>query len=457
MVRDGVFPPTLHYEKPNPNFDFENSPFRVNTARSAWRANGRPRRAGVSAFGVGGTNAHVVIEQAPKRDEVASTKPAQLLVLSARSEAALDRASDNLAVHLQGRSTLDLANAAWTLQIGRKAFDYRRTVVARDVKEAISALREKTPARGTRSQRKEGPAINFLFPGQGAQHVNMAREIYQAEPVFREEVDKCAEILRPYLDADLRKLIYPIDPESAQAKQRLTDTAIAQPAIFVVEFALAKLLMEWGIHPQAMLGHSIGEFVAACLAGVFSLEDALGLVATRGKLVQEIPKGGMLSVRLAESDLRRRLGNDLAIAAVNSPSLCVVAGQFGALEKLEKDLDGEGIVFRRLITSHAFHSAMMDPAIGPFTAAVAKIKLSAPKMPYVSGVTGTWVDAEQATSPAYWGRHLRETVQFSPAIALFRKEASTALLEVGPGNVLGTLARQHSAASADQVIVSTPL
>jgi amino acid adenylation domain-containing protein len=455
VVRDGVFPPTLHYEKPNPNFDFENSPFRVNTARSAWKANGLPRRAGVSAFGVGGTNAHVVVEQAPKRDEVASTKPAQLLVLSARSEAALDRASDNLAVHLQGRSTLDLANAAWTLQIGRKAFDYRRTVVARDVKEAISALREKTPARGTRSRRKESPAINFLFPGQGAQHVNMACEIYQAEPVFRAEVDKCAEILRPYLDADLRELIYPIDPESAQAKQRLTDTAIAQPAIFVVEFALAKLLMEWGIHPQAMLGHSVGEFVAACLAGVFSLEDALGLVATRGKLVQEIPKGGMLSVRLAESDLRRRLSNDLAIAAVNSPSLCVVAGQFGALEKLEKDLAGEGIVCRRLITSHAFHSAMMDPAIEPFIAAVAKIKLSAPKIPYVSGVTGTWVDAEQATDPAYWGRHLRETVQFSPAIALFRKEASTALLEVGPGNVLGTLARQHSAASADQVIGAT--
>ena len=455
VVRDGIFPSTLYYNKPNPNFDFANSPFRVNTERSPWNAIGMPRRAGVSAFGVGGTNAHVIVEQAPKRAEVGARKPAHLLTLSARSDAALDRACDNLATFLSNRSTIDLANTAWTLQIGRKAFDCRTTIVASDVNEAVSALREKAPTRRRRSRQQEIAAVDFLFPGQGAQHVNMAREIYEAEPVFREEVDRCAEILRPHLDVDLRKLIYPNEANLAKATERLTDTAIAQPAIFVVELALARLLLSWGIQPRAMLGHSIGEFVAACLAGVFSLEDALALVATRGKLMHEISKGGMLSVRLPEPDLRERLDDQLDIAAINSPSLCVVAGDFDALKNLQNELEGEGIVCRPLVTSHAFHSAMVDPVIEPFTAAVAKLQRSAPKIPYLSGVTGTWITAEQAVDPTYWGLHLRQAVQFSPAISLLRNGPTAVLLEVGPGNVLGTLARQHTAASNDQVVTST--
>ncbi len=455
VVRDGIFPPTLHYHKPNPNFDFANSPFRVNTERSSWSAIGMPRRAGVSAFGVGGTNAHVIIEQAPNRAHVHALKPAHLLTLSARSDAALDRACDNLATFLSDRSTIDLANAAWTLQIGRKAFDCRTTIVASDVNEAVSALREKASARRPRSRRQENAAVDFLFPGQGAQRVNMAREIYDAEPAFREDVDRCAEILHPHLGADLRKFIYPNKGDLAKATEQLTDTAIAQPAIFVIELALARLLLSWGIKPRAMLGHSVGEFVAACLAGVFSLEDALALVATRGKLMHEIPNGGMLSVRLPEPDLRGRLDDQLDIAAINSPSLCVVAGDFNALKNLQNELEGEGIICRALVTSHAFHSAMMDPVIEPFTAAVAKLQRSAPKIPYLSGVTGTWITAEQAVDPTYWGRHLRQAVQFSPAISLLRSAPTAVLLEVGPGNVLGTLARQHVAASDDQIVSST--
>lgn len=452
VVREGIFPPTLHYTKPNPNFDFDKSPFRVSTDRGSWASNGSVRRAGVSAFGVGGTNAHIVIEQAPQRAAPVSLKPAHLLTISARSEAALNRACENLATFLYGRSAADLANTAFTLQVGRKTFDYRRSIVARDVNEAVGALRKKAGAPRPRSA-PEQATVDFLFPGQGAQRINMSREIYQAEPAFRATVDRCSEILKPHLGSDLRDLIYPA--EGATGQERLKDTAIAQPAIFVVEYALARLLHSWGIRPRAMLGHSVGEFVAACLAGVLSLEDALALIATRGKLMQRLPKGGMLAVRLPEADLRSRLSENLDIAAINAPSLCVVAGPSDAVRALNETLDKEGIGCRYLETSHAFHSAMMDPVVQPFTAAVAAIDLKPPKIPYISGVTGKWITAEQATDPNYWGLHLRQAVRFSSGIALLRQDVATVLLEVGPGKALAGLARQHTATSPEQVVAST--
>ena len=454
VVRNGIFPPTLHYKKPNPNFDFDKSPFRVSTDRSSWPSNGMARRAGVSAFGVGGTNAHVVIEQAPHRTAPVSLKPAHLLTISARSEAALNRACENLADFLSEKSAGDLANAAFTLQVGRKTFDYRRSIVAHDVNEAVGALRKKAGAPRPRSAQQQA-AVDFLFPGQGAQRVNMGREIYQTERTFRETVDRCSEILLPYLGADLRKLIYPAEGEHTDVQERLKDTAIAQPAIFVVEYALARLLQSWGIRPRAMLGHSVGEFVAACLADVLSLEDALALIATRGKLMQQLPRGGMLAVRLGEADLRSRLDQNLDIAAINAPSLCVVAGPLDTIRALNETLDQEGIGCRHLETSHAFHSAMMDPVVQPFTTAVAAIDLKPPKIPYISGVTGKWITAEQATDPNYWGLHLRQAVQFSSGIALLRQGVATVLLEVGPGKALAGLARQHTGASPEQVVAST--
>ena len=460
IVRHGVFPPTLHFNAPNPKFDLEQSPFYVNPKLKEWKAQKAPRRAGVSAFGVGGTNAHVVIEQAPERTSTASARPVQLLTLSARGEASLDRATENLAEYFKSRSDVNLADAAWTLQAGRRAFPCRRTVIARDVTEAIAALTQKDRKRvQTRLRPSEKPEVYFLFPGQGSQHANMAREIYDTEPVFREAVDRCAKILLPHLGADLRTLLYPPDGATEDAKRRVTETIVAQPAIFSIEYALAQLWMTWGIRPQAMLGHSIGEFVAACLAGIFSLEDALSLVAARGRMMQAVPAGGMLSVRMAESEVRSRLNGDLALAAVNAPSLCVVAGPFDALEKFEQELSREGIACRRLVTSHAFHSAMMDPLIEPFTARVAQVHLNAPKIPYVSGVTGAWITPQEATDPSYWARHFRHAVQFSAGVTELRKNPNAVLLEVGPGNVLSTLARQHTGAaskpSTEQVIVSS--
>ncbi|HVT27108.1 MAG TPA: type I polyketide synthase, partial [Lacipirellulaceae bacterium] len=453
VVRHGVFPPTLHFKRPNANFDLESSPFFVNAALSHWKPNGVPRRAGVSSFGVGGTNAHVIIEQAPDRQTTTSTKPAHLLVLSARTEAALDRATENLAAHLSAHPETNLADAAWTLQIGRREFGHRRAVAARNVREAITALSNpvRRPVR-VGSQQKERP-VSFLFPGQGSQHVNMGREIYQSEPVFRDVVDRCANILRPHLGADLRSLLYPADNATEDDKRRVTDTVIAQPALFTIEYALAQLWQAWGVQPKAMLGHSIGEFVAACLADVFQLEDALAVIAARGRMMQQLPTGGMLSVRLSESELRRRLPGSLSIAAVNSSSLCVAAGPSDALGELEQALTREGIAVRRLITSHAFHSAMMDPLIEPFTAIVANVRLKPPRIPYVSGVTGTWITDREATDPGYWARHAREPVRFSSAVAELLEDPEAALVEVGPGNVLSTLARQHVAVSTDRTVV----
>ena len=456
VVRHGILPPTLHFKKPNPAFDLESSPFSVNSKRLAWPPVKTPRRAGVSAFGVGGTNAHVVLEQTPFRSVEPSTRSVELLVISARSTEALERATDNLAEHFRTHPEAQLADAAWTLQVGRRAFPCRRTVTARDVPEAIAALSRRDRKRvQTRLRPPDSPEVSFLFPGQGSQHPNMGRELYATEGVFREAVDRCAELLRPHLGADLRTLLYPQEGASEEARRRLTETIIAQPAIFTVEYALARLWMSWGVQPTAMLGHSIGEFVAACLAGVFSLEDALALVTARGRMMEDLPAGGMLSVRLPEAEASKLLNGHLSLAAVNSSSLCVVAGPFEALEELEKNLSCQGVACRRLVTSHAFHSAMMDPIIEPFTAQVAQVLLSPPQIPFISGVTGTWITAKEATDPAYWSQHLRCAVQFSAGISEVLNRANRILLEVGPGNVLSTLARQHSITTADQMIVSS--
>src|SRR5258705_4210751 len=417
ILRHGILPPTLHFQRPNPKFDLANSPFYVNAKRTEWKPQELPRRAGVSAFGVGGTNAHVILEEAPSQTSEDSTRQSQLLVLSARSEQALESATNNLVEHLKRNPDLCLADVAWTLQVGRRKFPHRRWAAVSNIPEAIEALSQRDRKRvQTRKSANDGTAVYFLFPGQGSQHANMGRQIYESEPVFRHAVDNCCKILRAHLGEDLLPLLYPSEDSSDSEKCRLTDTALAQPAIFTIEYALALLWMSWGIQPQGMLGHSVGEFVAACLAGVFSLEDALALIAARGHMMQKLAPGGMLSVRLPESEIRARLNGHLAVAAVNAPSLCVVAGPFEALDALEAELKNEGVPTRRLVTSHAFHSSTMDPIVDQFSSRVAQTPLCAPKNPFVSSVTGTWISEEEATDPQYWARHLRAPVQFSSVV-----------------------------------------
>jgi amino acid adenylation domain-containing protein len=451
-LENKLLPPSLHFEQPNPKLDLENSPFYVNTKLKEWTRNGTPRRAGVSAFGVGGTNAHVIVEEAPADTETHSSRQLQLILLSAKTPTALEQASKNLADHLRKNSHLQLADVAYTLQIGRRGFEHRRSLVAPNVAEAIRALGANDGKQA--SIAKEGrPAVVFMFPGQGAQYSSMGAQLYESEPEYRNWVDECAEILKSHLPTDLRAVLYPHDSDSIEATKLLGSTEFAQPAIFVTEFALAKLWTSWGVRPDAMIGHSVGEFVAACLGGVFSLQDALHLVATRGRMMQALPGGTMLAVRLPESEVRSLLSPEMSIAAINSPALCVVSGPTAEVKKLERSLGDQGVMARCLHTSHAFHSPMMDPVVDPFTEVVKQIPLRATSIPYVSGVSGQWVTEEQTTSPRYWATHLREPVRFSDALASLSSVQNAILLEVGPGNTLTTLALQHPAKKSGQVVL----
>ncbi len=450
-----LLPPSLNFETPNPQIDFENSPFYVNTKLSEWKANGTPRRAGVSSFGFGGTNAHVILEEAPPLEAFSPSRSQQLLVLSAKTSSALETATANLAQHLKQHAELNLADVAYTLQVGRRAFNHRRMVIVENLEDAVKTLESVDPQRVfTQFQESSDRSVVFMFTGQGAQYVNMARELYQSEPTFREECDRCFTLLQPHLGIDLRACLYPTEQEVEKATQQLKQTAIAQPALFVIEYVLAKLWMSWGVHPQSMIGHSIGEYVAACLADVFSLEEALALVATRGRLMQQMPAGAMLSVNLSADEVQPLLSENLSLAASNAPSLSVVSGSVEAVEQLEYQLEAKGISYRRLHTSHAFHSEMMTPVIHPFTEQVKKVNLKPPQIPFISNVTGTWITAADATDPHYWGRHLRQSVRFAEGIVNLLNDSQAVFLEVGPGRTLSTLTKQQ--ASRQVVLSSLP-
>ncbi len=432
-------PASLNFERPNPQIDFAASPFYVQTELTAWPRGDSPRRAGVSAFGIGGTNAHAIVEESPRREPSGPSRPWQLLLLSARTESALEAQTARLAEHLESHPEQSFADAAYTLEVGRRQLDHRRVLVCRGREDALAALAGPESQRLLTGVAESGnPQIAFLFSGQGSQHAGMLAGLYRGEETFRTELDRCAGILRPHLGVDLRELL---DPASADG--RLGETRFTQPALFAVEWSLVRLFEAWGIKPQAMLGHSIGEYVAACVAGVFSLEDALALVAARGRLMQALPPGAMTTVSLPEAELEPLLGPELAIAATNAPHRVVVSGPFDAIEALETALGARGVASRRLHTSHAFHSPMMEPALAPFLDEVSRVELKAPAQPFLSNVTGTWITADQATDPSYWVRHLRGTVRFTEGLAELFAEPDRVLVEVGPGQSLAQLARQH--------------
>ena len=453
-LKHGVIPASLHFTAPNPQIDFASTPFYVNSKLTEWPRTGGPRRAGVSAFGVGGTNVHMVLEEAPAVEtREANPQASELLVVSARSEAALAAARTNLAVHLRSNPQESLAEVAYSLQVGRRAFDHRAFVVGHTAEDAATRL-ESGSGSPARARQSKNPAIAFMFPGQGSQYPDMARDLYAGEPEFRLHFDRCVEICRPVTGEDLATLVYPA-ANSPEAAKRLMNTKFAQPAIFAVEYSLAKLWMSWGIQPSAMIGHSVGEFVAAVMAGVMSLEDALPLVALRGRLMQDLHRGSMLSVRLPERELRPLLAADVAIAAVNGPSLTVASGPDAAIHALEQTLQARGVICRHLHTSHAFHSSMVEPIVEPLRERLKQIRLSPPTLPYVSCVTGTWIKESEATSTQYWARHARETVRFADGIkTMLAMESSPVLLEVGPGNVLSTLAFQALQGATNPVVTS---
>ncbi len=441
-------PALLNFSQPNPRIDFAGSPFYPVDKVLAWKRGPDPRRAGVSAFGVGGTNAHAIIEEAPLPTATSPSRNSQLLILSARTESALRRMTENLANHLEAHPATALSDVAFTLQRGRKAFPHRTLVVAKNSAEAVAKLREENTKPKYGSEAAAETQVVFVFPGQGSQYVDMGRDLYETEPAFREAIDRCSEILRSHLGLDLRHVLYPDAAERAAAETRINETWVTQPAIFAVEYALATLWMSWGIRPAIVIGHSIGEYVAAVLAETFTLDDALALLAARAKLMQALPAGSMMVVRMGVDELTPLLPAHVAVAAINSPVITTLSGPTEILQAFQKVLEEKKKGARLLATSHAFHSEMMEPMVAPFTEIAARTIRHLPKLRWISSCTGQEINSSEINDPGYWARQLRHTVRFADAIEKVVGDERNLILEIGPGQTLGPLARQHPATAA---------
>jgi acyl transferase domain-containing protein len=417
-------PPSLHFERPNPAIDFDAGPFYVNTEAEVWEPlPGVPRRAGINSFGVGGANGHLILQEAPPSASIPGVRPA-VVPLSARSGEALDQMAAALARAVE-QSEVEPADVAYTHAFGRTPLPVRAAVVARSRADLVRGLRGSLAKSAMRAR----PSVGFLFPGQGARLAGMARELYEREEGFRRDLEDCAALLEGQLD--LLGLLYEAEPEVASLRR----TSVAQPVLFAVSFALARWWMEAGVQPAAMLGHSVGELVCATLAGVLDPADALELVAARGRLMESQPEGAMLAVALSEAQARELLAHELELAAVNGPRQCVLAGPVPAVEQLERTLAGHGLAATRLHTSHAFHSASMQPAADAFADEVARFRLSPPALPFVSCLTGGWIQPQEATDPRYWARQLRSTVRFSDGLRTLREAGHRLLVEVGAGQL----------------------
>jgi amino acid adenylation domain-containing protein len=457
-VERGRIPGTLHFKRPNPQISFADTPFRVTADTRDWPAPvGHPRRAGVSSFGVGGTNAHVVLEAAPESD-LKSPRPSrlsQLFLFSGKTECAADSITQSIGTALSDQNAETRADAAYTLNQGRARLPWRRFVVTENDAATQAAFETLHPnISSSRQFSNVERDVVFVFPGQGAQYVGMGQQLYASEPIFRDAIDACAMGLTPILGLDIRNLMFAPAEEADAASEQLKQTMFTQPAIFCVEYAMAKLWLHWGIRPTAVIGHSVGEFTAACIAGVFDLNDALKLVATRGKLMQSVAHGSMLSVRAAAHDVESVLDSDSAVAAINSPKLCVLSGPLESMQKAEAELAQRDIACTLLATSHAFHSPMMDNIVPEFHNVTSKMVYATPEIPIMSTVTGAWMKSDEACDPAYWSKHLRQTVRFSDAVAsVWTDNADHILLEVGPGTTSTTLARQQITDITRQVAI----
>lgn len=460
-LKNKTIPPSLHFERPNPAIDLDNSPFFVNTEAVDWLAGDHPRRAGVSSFGIGGTNAHVILEEPPAPVASDPSQPALLLTLSARTATATEKAAQRLARHLIERKEINLDDAVYTQNIGRQAFSHRIFIVAEGREDLTKKLESTRAADVVAVPQGQKPKIAFMFPGQGALHVNTARELFETEPLFRQTLETCAGLVEPLLKTNLLDLIYPPSKQasnqtSAQAEEsarKLRQPAWGLPALFSLEYALAQLWMSWGIKPQALIGHSFGEYAAACLAGVFSLADALGLAVARGRLMQELPPGAMCAARLSASEAPRFLNGALALASINSRASCVFAGPIAEIESLERRLTTEHIAFRRLDVMHAYHSETVDPLLEEITRLVEGTNRQLPSLPFISGLTGRWVGAQEVIAPSYWAEQMRHTVRFADGLDQLAAESFSVLIEVGPDQTLTPLARQHL--GRDRLILPT--
>jgi acyl transferase domain-containing protein len=458
VLKHKKLPPSLNFEQPNPHIDFASTPFVVNHKLRDFPVTvpGKRRRATVNSLGVGGTNAHVVLEEAPPRPAPEARAPApELLVLSGRSRGALDGASKKLAAHLRANPNVALPDMAFTLATGRAPFSERRVLVARSREHAIEQLEALDPRKVFTHGVVTDASVVFMFPGGGAQYPNMGRRLYDTQPVFKEHVDRGLALLKKRVEHDPASLLFPDASGRERAAAELERPSYQLPLIFIVEFALAKLWQSWGVTPAALIGHSVGENTAAAISGVFAYEEALDLILLRGRLMDEVPEGAMLSVPLSVNELRPLLGSDLDLACVNAPELCVASGPRSAVLSLQRQLaerDVEGQLIRIQI---AAHSRMLDPALERFGAFLRKMRLSAPTIPIISNRTGKLLKPEEARSPEYWVEHLRNTVLFGDGIGTLLEQPGRVFLEVGPGRVLSSLARNHHAVVQGQAFIGS--
>ncbi|MEQ6248530.1 beta-ketoacyl synthase N-terminal-like domain-containing protein [Sulfitobacter sp. HNIBRBA3233] len=449
-----AMPPSLGFEAPNPAIAFDGSPFRVNDRLSPWPRRDTPRHAAINALGVGGTNAHMILAEAPKRAaSEESDFPFHPLVISGRSKAALDANTAALAAYLRANPDVDLADVAYTLKQGRRGFARRRVVVAETALEAADLLEAGDTRRVfTHDVLGDDPEVVFMFPGGGAQYPGMARDLYETEPVFADAMDRGLDHLAPQLEYDIRALWLPEEADAPAAAEKLKTPSVQLPLIAITEYALAQLWMSWGVQPAAMVGHSMGENVAACLAGVMRFEDLIDLVLLRGLLFDSVPAGGMLSVPVSRAAIEPYLAEDLDIASVNGPELTAVSGPDAALTALAARLAADGIDSQRIAIDIAAHSRMLDPILAEYRGFLAALDLKAPQMPFWSNRTGERITSEQATDPDYWVEQLRHTVHFADCIDSLSRDSARVFLEVGPGKALSSLAQMSPTVKPAQVL-----
>lgn len=448
-LKHKLLPPSLHFEQPNPQIDFANSPFYVNATLSEWETADTPRRAGVSSFGIGGTNAHLIVEEAPVLvPEVSEVDRSwQMLTLSAKTEQALRELAQSYADFLAVHPETPLADICFTANAGRAHFEHRLAICAQSHAELQAALNDFTACRdnplvlSSQSNTKKHPKIAFLFTGQGSQYLDMGRQLYETQPIFRQTLDRCDEILRPYLEEPLLQVLYPEDAKSSPLDQ----TAYTQPALFALEYALAQLWKSWGVEPTAVMGHSLGEYVAACVAGFFSLEDGLKLVAERACLMQNLPQiGEMVAVFASKTTIQTITaidGEKVSFAACNGLQNTVISGEQQAIREICIALKAAGIKTKKLQTSHAFHSPLMEPILAEFRRIAATVTYGTPQIDIISNVTGERLTAE-AITPEYWCRHFREEVQFTQSMETLHKYDYDVFVEMGPKPILLGMARQ---------------